>query len=252
MSIQRTFRYFLSAIISLLLIGATHATAQVVAIDTMPMVHSDSVTLDTPKAPRIELGGHQLNLGIDIIRPIVNANDKYSYEFEADYYLKNEMYLAAEGGWGTSTVNYTDLKYNTSNYFFRAGFNKILLPRENAKDWGGLFMGLRLATAGIQRSAATYTVIDTTWGNSTGALGSKNFNGYWMEITGGVRVELYKGLMAGWNIRGKFMLNGKAFNDLAPLYIAGYGRGDKNAVFDFNFYLSYAIRWKRVNGVMAK
>ncbi|PQJ11230.1 hypothetical protein CJD36_005335 [Flavipsychrobacter stenotrophus] len=247
MSIQSTLRYTCILVFSFLLFGAINAKAQVAAIDTMPMVPADSAVIDTPKAPKIELGSHQLTIGINILRPVINAysTDKYGYEFAADYYLKNELYLAAEGGWGTSTVTYTDLKYNTSNYFFRAGFNKYLFPRQDAKDWGGLFMGLRLATAGIDRSAATYTVIDSLWGNNTGSLAGKSFNAYWMEITAGVRVELYKGLMAGWNIRGKFLLNGKSFNDLSPLYVAGYGRGDKTSAFDFNFYLSYAVRWKR-------
>jgi hypothetical protein len=66
-----------------------------------------------------------------------------------------------------------------------------------------------------------------------------------MEVTGGMRVELVKGLMAGWNVRGKFLLNTADFRDLAPLYVAGYGRGEKNAVFDFNLYLGYAIRWRK-------
>jgi hypothetical protein len=66
-----------------------------------------------------------------------------------------------------------------------------------------------------------------------------------VELTGGMRVELVKGLMAGWNLRGKFMMNGKSFKDLSPLNIAGYGKGDKNAAFDFNVYMSYAIRWKK-------
>ena len=60
-----------------------------------------------------------------------------------------------------------------------------------------------------------------------------------------MRVELFKGLFAGWNMRAKFLMNGRSFKDDAPLYIAGYGKGDKGAVFDFNLYISYGIRWKR-------
>ncbi len=248
MSIQSRLKYLCTVIISILLLtGSWTASAQAVATDTAA-IKSDTATIDTT-TPHIEMGCHQLNIGFDIIRPVINAysSDKSGYEFAADYYLKNEIYLAAEGGWGSSTVAYSDLKYNTANTFYRIGFNKVLLPREDAKDWGGMFMGLRLATANIQRSAATYTVTDSLWGNNSGSLAAKSFNGYWLEITGGVRVELYKGVMAGWNVRGKFMLNNKSFSDLSPLYIAGYGRGDKNAVFDINFYLSYAIRWKRHN-----
>jgi hypothetical protein len=66
-----------------------------------------------------------------------------------------------------------------------------------------------------------------------------------------MRVELAKGLLAGWNLRGKFLMNGRSFKDLAPLNIAGYGKGDKNANFDFNLYLAYAIRWNRKTATQA-
>ncbi len=194
-----------------------------------------------------ELAGRQLVIGADIILPVRSyfETQRKGYEFHADYYLHGEIYLAAEAGWGSSEVDYTDLKYKTSNEFVRLGFNKVLLPRENPTDWGGIMLGMRLGAASIHRNPVVYTVIDSLWGNSGGALGARQFAGYWFEINAGVRVELAKGLLAGWMVRGKFLLNNKDFKDLAPLYVAGYGRGDKNSVFDINFYLSYAIRWKR-------
>ena len=246
MSIQRSsLRYILSLIGSAFLLLMVNAASGQVQQDTLAV--KDSTVTDTLPKKRVELAGRQLTLSFDIVSPIKNALTTLhtGYEFGADYYLHGELYLVAEGGWGSSRVNYSDLAYSTTNNFVRVGFNKILLPRENPTDWGGMFMGLRLAAANIQRSAATYQVVDSLWGNTTGAKPAENFNAYWMEITGGVRVELYHGLLAGWNIRGKFMLNGRSFNDLSPIFIAGYGKGDKNAVFDFNFYLSYAIRWKR-------
>lgn len=235
-----SLKYIFIPIFSLLVWGSVITASAQVQADT-------TVVADTVVAPKKELAGRQLVLSVDIINPIKNSliHGETGYEFESDYYLHGELYLVAEGGWGSSKVAYPDLMYNTKNSFFRFGFNKILLPRENPTDWGGMFMGLRLAAAPIQRSAASYQVLDSLWGNSAGSLPGKSFTGVWAEITGGVRVELIKGLLAGWNIRGKFMLNGKQFNDLSPLFIAGYGRGDKNAVFDFSFYLSYAIRWKR-------
>lgn len=234
MLIQSSLKYTCILIFSLLCFSAANAQ------DTT------SDTAAEKPVPKFE-GGHQLNIGVDIVRPVANyfSDNNKSYEFAADYYLKNELYLAAEGGWGTSDVKYSDLNYSTKNSFVRVGFNKILLARENPKDWGGIMMGLRLGSAFIERGTATYTIADSVWGNGSGTIAGKRFNGIWTEVTAGVRVELYKGLMAGWNLRGKFMLNSKSFNDLSPLYIAGYGRGDKNAVFDINFYLSYAIRWKR-------
>ncbi len=242
MLIPGNLRYFFTAISVLLLLCVSVAEGQ--TTDTLPKADTTKAKVDTVKVVQ---PSRQLVLGADIILPVRNylETQRTGYEFHADYFLHDELYLAAEGGWGSSEVAYTDLKYNTRNTFLRLGFNKVLLPRENRKDWGGLMLGLRVAAAAINRSPVTYTIVDSLWGNSEGALGGKTFGGYWAEINAGVRVELFHGLIAGWMIRGKFLMNAKQFKDLAPLYVAGYGRGDKNAVFDFNFYLSYALRWKR-------
>lgn len=219
------------------------STADTVVTDTM-MVKADTVAKDTVKK---ELAGHQLMFGVDIFHPILNSlvSDRYGYEVMMDYYLKRELYLECEGGWGGSTVNYTDLKYKTTNNFFRVGINRVLIARERPKDWDMFFIGFQLAAAPIERSASTFTVLDSVWGNAPGSYPAKNMTTYWFELNGGVRVELFKGIFAGWTIRGKFLLNDKQLTQLAPLYIAGYGRGDKSAVFDFNFYISYAVHWKR-------
>jgi hypothetical protein len=204
-------------------------------------------SLSEKKVRKPDSAGHQLCLGIDVVNPVRNNffSDRYGYEAEADYYLRNEFYLALEGGWGGSKVTYTDLKYTTTNTFFRIGFNKTILPRDNKQDWDMMFFGLRAAFTPIARSASTFTILDSLWGNQPGSQGATKFIAIWAELTGGMRVELVKGLFAGWNVRGKFLLNQKSFRNDAPLFIAGYGKGDKNAVFDFNLYISYGIRWKR-------
>ncbi|MBX2905862.1 MAG: hypothetical protein KF744_07485 [Taibaiella sp.] len=192
-------------------------------------------------------GGHQLTFGVDMFHPVMAqwATDRKTYEGEVTLYLKNEYYAVAEGGWGSGTVNYPDLKYNTNNYFARVGFNKSVLYRESEKDWDLMFIGLRAAGGSLSRSAASYMIVDTVWGNTTGYASPKSFPVFWVEITTGMRVELLPRIMAGWNIRGKFLMNGRSFADLAPLHIAGFGRGDKNSSFDFNLYLVYALRWDR-------
>lgn len=208
-------------------------------------------TTSEHKTPKVDSAGHQLCLGIDLARLGANYyyTDRRGYEFHADYYLKNDFYLTAEGGWGDSKVNYTDLKYTASNSFLQAGFNKSILTREGKKDWDMMMIGMRAGFAPINRGAVTYMIADPVWGNTLmQTVGSERYTALWLEVTGGMRVELYKGIMAGWNLRGKFLMNGKSFKDPAPLYIAGYGRGDKATSFVFNVYLSYAIRWERRKG----
>lgn len=210
----------------------------------------DSTVTDTTtvkKEKKIESQSSQLCLGVDIFHPILNrySTGKYGYELAADYYLRKEFYGVLEGGWGGSTMNYPDLAYSTTNQFARIGFNRNALSRYSTRDWDIMFVGFRAGVARINRTEASYVVVDSVWGTTSGIYPGKSFGAIWAEITAGMRVELYKGLFAGWNVRAKFLMNGRSFRDLAPLYIAGYGKGDGNSNFDFNFYLSYGIRWKR-------
>lgn len=211
---------------------------------------TDTTAADTTvelKVKKKDLAGHQLCIGTDFFHPIINQllGQRYGYEMQADYYNRNEYYLVAEGGWGGSSVNYPDLAYTTTNNFFRFGFNKCVLTRDNPTDWDMMLIGFRVAYGNVNRSKASYTILDSVWGNQPGTTAAQSFPVVWVEITGGTRVELFKGICVGWNARGKFLMNGKTFKNLAPLYIAGYGKGDKNSIFDFNMYISYAIRWKR-------
>ncbi|MBS1615920.1 MAG: hypothetical protein JST06_07380 [Bacteroidetes bacterium] len=189
--------------------------------------------------------GHQLRLGFDILRPIINLaqNTRQSYEATLDYYWRKELYFVAEGGLGSSRYEYPDLSYTGNNTFLRLGIDKSILSRLGPGDWDGAFFGLRYGMAFMHRDEAHYTIVDSVWGNSSGTVPSKTFNAQWAELTGGVRVELWKGICAGWNVRARFLLNGRSFRDLSPDFIAGYGRGDKSTVFDFNLYLLYSIRW---------
>ncbi len=204
---------------------------------------------DTTANKKIVVTQNQLSIGLDFFQPILNnfASGKKGYEGIVEYTLPKEAYAVIEGGFGSGAVDYTSpvLKYTTSNTFFRAGINKSMLQRLSASDWDIVFIGLRYAVGFIQRSEAQYSIENEYFGNVFGTIPAKNLTAHWAEITGGMRVELFKGLFAGYNVRAKFMLNPKSLRELAPYYIAGFGKGEKTAVFDFNMYLSYAIRWNR-------
>ena len=204
---------------------------------------------DTSARPKtrkeILAAGHQVRISIDLAKPVVNLfnSTRQNYEMGIDYYFKKEIYFVAEGGFGNANVDYTDLKYKTNSSFIRVGVDKCMLQRLFPGDWDMAFIGVRYGLGSIKRGDATYAIDNPLWGPTTGTIGSRNFTAHWAEVTGGIRVELFKGIIVGWNVRGKFMLNPKTFEDLSPSYISGYGKGDKSTAFDFNFYLTYAIRW---------
>lgn len=189
----------------------------------------------------------QIRLNIDISQPIINVSTstRTNYEAAIDYSLSKDVYLNIEGGAGSSVTDYADLKYRSDNVFFRAGADKALLTRNGANDWDMVFVGIRYGVAFINRGEATFTTNDNFWGTTSGIVAGQQATAHWAEITGGMKVELLPRFFAGWTIRGRFLLNSGSFRELPPAYIAGYGRGEKNTVFDFNLYLSYALRWHR-------
>lgn len=231
-------RYFISI---LFLVLSTPAFAQEVEDEGPP----EPVVIDSMR---------QLRFGFDVSRIFFNQLQKdleksTSYEFEIDYFLKKDLYVVGEGGFGSASLTYSDLAYDSKNIFFRAGINKSLLTRLAQDDWDMAFIGLRYGLGFVERGNATYTITDSTWGSVRGTVPATSFNAHWIELTGGVRVEVAKNIFIGWNIRGKFMLNYRKFQELPPYNIAGYGKGEKNTIFDFNVFLSYAIRWNKYPAV---
>lgn len=200
-----------------------------------------------PAKPAEPADSRQMRISFDISRPVLNLSrpNQQSYEFVADYYLRRELYVVLEGGWGSSKYDYPDLSYTSNNPFVRVGVEKTLVKRLAGNDWDQVFLGCRYGVGFVHRSEATYVVADSVWGTTSGTIGSANATAHWAEVLAGVRIELLPRFMVGWNARTRFLLNDRAFDELAPAFIAGYGQGDKSVVFDFNFYLCYAFRWAR-------
>ncbi len=213
---------------------------------TLPAFAQD----DEDSRPAVKDSAHQIRIGFDVSKVVYNQlqSDKQkriAYEVELDYYWKKDVYWVLDAGLGNASLDYTDLSYKSDNVFFKAGINKSLLPRLKTSDWDMAFIGLRYGVGLINRGDANYTITDSTWGTSSGTIPGSSLTAHWMEITGGVRVEVVKQFFIGWNVRGKFMLNPKQFKELPPYYIAGYGKGEKSTAFDFNVYVSYAMRWAK-------
>ncbi len=189
--------------------------------------------------------GYQLRFSFDASKLLLNrlVENRSAYEGAIDYYLNGESYAVAEFGAGNSNIDYPDLKYKTNNTFLRLGIDKSLFVRKKPQDWGLGFFGFRYGLGMIRRNDANYTTNDGLGGVTTGVIPADNFTSHWFELTGGMKVELLRGLFAGWTVRAKFLLNQGALGDLKPAYIAGYGPGEKATAFDYNFYIAYAIKW---------
>jgi hypothetical protein len=206
------------------------------------VVPADSTTLSKKsKEPSV----HQFRVGIDIFRIAYSVMypSRQGYEVQADYLFGKKLYAVAEAGFGKGKIDYDNLKYDNSGYFLRIGIDQQFLDIVNARDFDIGFIGARYGIGFGNRSEASYTVPSPFGPPSEGSVPSQQYVVHWGELTGGIKVEFWKGFFAGWNVRGKFLMNSGIFKELAPNYIPGYGKGDKSTVFDFSVYISYALRW---------
>jgi hypothetical protein len=205
-------------------------------------------TTQLPKAPvPKEATFTYLRLGIDISKFIASALEpSYSlFEMQADIHYKRDMFMVLEGGLGRSSVDNDYLQFTSTNGFVRLGIDKTFFTPEYKNDYDNAFLGVRYGASLIQRADATYQIADPVWGNSNGIIRAENNFVHWLELTAGFRLQVKKNIFAGWNVRGKTLINPKAIESLPPSYIAGYGRGDKNTAFGYNFYILYGIHTKR-------
>ncbi len=192
----------------------------------------------------------QLRLLFDVGNFGINFLDdsRTSIEASADYHYKNDWYLVSEAGYAKGVIDYENLKYNTNSFYVRIGADKSLLKPISNRDLDIVFFGFRYGIASGTRGDATYIVRSQFGPSRSGIMEQQNFLMHWGEMTGGIRVEMWKGIYAGWNFRAKFLLNGKVFdNKLAPNYVAGYGAAEKGTSFGFNVYVGYVIRWQQKN-----
>ncbi|MFT4061346.1 MAG: DUF6048 family protein [Edaphocola sp.] len=194
-----------------------------------------------PKPPYV----HQFRFGFDMARIAANIMypSRQSYEVQADYLLRNNVYLAGEAGMGKGKIDYDNLKYTAKGFFVKVGVEKQFLDIVGKKDFDIGFLGIRYGAGPGKRTDATYVVTSRFGAVSEGTVPAQNYIAHWGEITGGLKVEIVPHVFLGWSFRMRFLLNPGTFKELAPNFIPGYGQGDKTTAFDLNYYISYALRW---------
>lgn len=187
----------------------------------------------------------KIRAGLDIAGPVIYLTDKNNMNIEGHIsFDRNEkMSYALEGG-------YLDYSYSQYNYnflckgaFARLGVDFNLLKPEvsTGKHWAGL--GLRYGLS-IFRSETTSFYHENYWGLVTSSIPSKTSAGHFLEVSPGVRTELFRNFSIGWNIRLKLLISGGGGRDLKPIYFPGYGSGGKRTAAGISYYLVWNIPYR--------
>ncbi|HEY6082781.1 MAG TPA: DUF6048 family protein [Chitinophagaceae bacterium] len=183
-------------------------------------------------------------LGMDLSRIPMHflVPERTDLELNADLQLTDKLFAVLEGGWNKTIIhNKPVFDYNSSGYFGRLGVDYNFLKPAYAHETTIIYGGIRYGMANMNYAIPQYQITDSTWGNVTGSLPQRAVTAFWIELVVGMKVEVVKNLFLGWSMRPRILLSQNLGTLVRPYIIPGYGKGVNNAVFDFNYSVSYKI-----------
>jgi len=197
-----------------------------------------------------------LRVGADLHRLSRSLyDDNYKgFELVADYRLTKKIYLAGELGNEDMTVDDDMVNFTAKGSYFKVGFDYNAY--ENWLDMENMiYVGVRYSISSFNQTLNSYTVYQNS--NIENTTGSSNYfpevtvspnteytglSAHWIEVVGGIKVELFDNLFLGFSVRLKNLISNKKPAGFDNLYIPGFDRtyaGNFGA--GFNYTVSYFI-----------
>jgi hypothetical protein len=185
-----------------------------------------------------------LRLGYDISRLALYylESERTAFEVSADYEIKRNFYITLEGGMQKYRLVDTLYNYNSDGYYTRLGLDYNILKNRADNQYEMVFGGVRYGYSRLNHTADNIIIGANYWGDEDiTELESSTIQAHWIEATAGVRAELFKNVFIGWSFRWRVMIYQSRVPVMKPIYIPGYGKGDKKSLIGFNYYVYVRI-----------
>lgn len=188
------------------------------------------------------VAGGVVGIGIEISGPIIYAFDSSVLNLEGyiSYRLNQKYYVIVEPGIATYSYSQYNYDYNSGGFFIRAGFDMNLL-KPKVKP-GNHFAGL-----GVRYGISLFNQ-ETPWAASSNYWGSYDFSiekrfvhAHFIEISGGVKAEIFRNILIGWSARARLLLYQSAGKTNKPVYIPGMGETGRGLRPSFSYHIIWLI-----------
>ena len=225
----RTFAYLIS-----LLFFLNCSLIQVHAQDTIP----------------IQL---KIKVGMEVSGPAIYYSDKKI--LNAEGYISVDL---NENRSATLAAGYLNYKYTQYNYtylnkgsFVRVGMDFNLLKPD--KSLGKYYAGIGLRY-GISRFSYEVPFFQKTdyWGTTSSSISQKINWGHFVEVSPGVRAEIFRNFSMGWSISLRMLIYTGAGKDLRPVYFPGFGDGTKTISAGMSYFIVWNIPYKKIKVILKK
>lgn len=209
-----------------------------VALSAQNENRTDTIKKDFEIEPFIRLGFDVSAIGRSIYEPEVRQ-----LEFSLDSELLRNWFINLEAGMMQTRSEQETFSYSSDGYFIRTGVDLNLLGRPDAKQNDLVLIGLRYGYSFLQHEAPYFFIENPYWGSHSGSIEKTPYHIHWMELTGGVRTEVFQNLFLGWMLRVKVPLSRTTDPEIEPYYISGFGHGKRSspATVHFSAYYRFGL-----------
>lgn len=207
----------------------------------------DSVKTDTLKNKYLPTG---LRVGTDVISLVKTGLQSNYHGWEVNGEVDFDRYfLTVEyGTWGRD-LGSDSVRYANEGTYWRAGIDVNFLTQD--PDRNVFFLGARYGHSVFSESMSAIS-IDPTWGVLSDNFYHPDMNAWWLELTTGLRVKVWKIFWLGYTGRLKFALTMDETKDMLPYDVPGFGRTDKETTWGFNYYVMLRIPLRKAPPVLVK
>jgi hypothetical protein len=187
----------------------------------------------------------KLRAGIDIAGPGIYLSDKNNLSMEGYFsFDKSEkMAFVLEAGYLNYKYSQYNYDYKSRGIFARLGVDFNLLKPEMSlgKYWAGI--GLRYGIS-LFNSETPFFKSENYWGSVNSSIPAKKAMGHFIEVSPGVKTEIFRNFSMGWTVRMKLLISGGGGRDLTPVYFPGYGNGGKRTAAGISYFITWNIPYK--------
>jgi hypothetical protein len=182
-------------------------------------------------------------IGIDLARFAYLLADpsEFGAELSVDFEVYKNLYPVAEAGYNSINLADEDFSYSSGGSYARAGVDYNLLPVSDRSIHHSIFLGARYGISRFKHQAENIVVHNSYWGDLIINEYSNNLTGHWLELTGGIKTEIFHNFFLGWTFRYKFLINNGNDDVMSPYMIPGYGKANSNRSPGISYMLLYKI-----------
>ena len=196
--------------------------------------------IDTVKVNYMPTG---IRLGTDLLSIIMSQVDEefngWEVNADVDFY---RYYLAVDYGYWAKQLTIENGNFENSGNYFRVGADVNFLLKD--PDRNMVFLGYRYGKSTFDQSS-NYLQNFVTAPSSGLSSSDNNVNAHWMELTGGLRVKIWKMIWVGYTARFKFAPRASGYTEMRPFDIPGYGVFEKTIYWGFNYQVFFKIPFRK-------